>query len=91
MAQGIFFSWEFSSRFYEIHTLADELLKARRATVLSIFNLIFDLPHIIILPQEGYNTLRIVITIRLSTLTIRNKYLTMLHNTRVFYPQYECM
>jgi predicted regulator of Ras-like GTPase activity (Roadblock/LC7/MglB family) len=28
-----------------------------------------------------------VLTICLTTLTIRNKYLTILHNTRVFYPQ----
>jgi hypothetical protein len=28
-----------------------------------------------------------VLTTRLTTRTIRNKYLTILHNTRVFYPQ----
>ena len=40
-----------------------------------------DYPH-----KEGYNTLRIVLTIRLTTRTIRNKYLTILRNTSIFYP-----
>jgi hypothetical protein len=41
-----------------------------------------DLPH-----KDGSNTLRIVLTIRLTIRTIRNKYLTILQNTRVTNPQ----